>query len=286
MHLSKRAPIPSLYFLTGELPIVGTLHRYVFSLFFNVWCNQSTKIFEIVSYLLENCPENSHTWCRHIRNLAETYNITDPLALIGTQPMKKEECKNYICTMVTVYHEKKLRTASIKNSKMKYLNVNIKGLNGRPHPALDNILSSDQVRKMRAHVKMLCMDLYTYETRALFQGGSPNCKLCEPPNPPLLNVESICHIIAHCSAYEDLRARILLQMDIILRGTDNNIDFKLIVADKEALTQFILDCTSLNLPVRVSPSDEVCPRVFQLSRDFCFSIYKRRLSLLRSYLTQ
>ena len=180
--------------------------------------------------------------------------------------------------MITVYYEKDLRTASIQNSKMRYLNVSIKGLNGRPHPALDNVLSSNQVQKMRAHVKMLCMDLYTYETRASFQGGSPNCRLCESTS-----IESHCHIIASCSAYEDLRLRILLQMEIILRDSENKLDFKSIVSNKESLSQFILDCTSLNLPVRTSPSDEVCPRVFQLSRDLCYSIYKRRLTLLRSY---
>ena len=281
LHLSKRAPIPSLHFLTGEIPIVAYLHKNVFSLFYNIWCNPHTKIFEIVSYLLKNCPENSHTWCRHIRNLAKVYNITDPLLLIDLTPFKKEDFKNYIRTMITIYYEKKLRYAAQQNSKMLYLNVSVKGLNGKPHPALENIVGSSQVKKAHAHIKMLCMDLYTYEMKASFQGGSPNCRLCEPSATPFMNVENLSHIIAICDAYKDIRRRILLQIEIVVRQSANHIDFQCILLNKELLTQFILDCTSLNLPTRVSPSDEVCPRIFQLSRDLCFSILKKRISMLR-----
>ena len=54
LHLSNRSPIPALFFLTGELPIVARLHRDVFSLFYNIWINPHTKIFSITKYLLEN----------------------------------------------------------------------------------------------------------------------------------------------------------------------------------------------------------------------------------------
>ena len=36
LHLSDRSPIPALFFLTGELPIVARLHRDIFSLFYNI----------------------------------------------------------------------------------------------------------------------------------------------------------------------------------------------------------------------------------------------------------
>ena len=125
------------------------------------------------------------------------------------------------------------------------------------------------------------MDLYTYEMKASFQGGSPDCRLCEPSATPFTNVENLSHIIASCDAYKDIRRRILLQIEIVVRQSANQIDFQCILLNKELLTQFILDCTSLNLPTRVSPSDEVCSRIFQLSRDLCFSILKKRISMLR-----
>ena len=44
------------------------------------------------------------------------------------------------------------------------------------------------------------------------------------------------------------------------------------------LTQFILDCTSLNLEKRIllSEYEEVCPLLFNLSRDLCYNIMKKR----------
>merc|ERR1712208_201520 len=81
LHLSDRSPIPSLFFLTGELPIVARLHRDLFSLFYNIWINPETKIFKITKYLLENCPLNSHTWARHIKSLSAMYGMEDPVLL-------------------------------------------------------------------------------------------------------------------------------------------------------------------------------------------------------------
>jgi hypothetical protein len=44
LHLSDKAPVPALYFLTGELPVEARIHRDVFSLFYNIWVNpQSTR---------------------------------------------------------------------------------------------------------------------------------------------------------------------------------------------------------------------------------------------------
>ena len=61
LKLSKNSSIPAIHFLTGELPIEGKFHRDVFSLFFSIWNNPNTKIYEIVKYLLENSTENSRT---------------------------------------------------------------------------------------------------------------------------------------------------------------------------------------------------------------------------------
>ena len=136
LKISDRAPIPSLYFLTGELPIEAKMHRDIFSLFFIIWNNPETKMFKILQYLMEKSPLNSHTWARHIRNLAIQYDIEDPLSAIQRAPPTRAEYKEYILTKITVYHERRHREAAETNSKMKYLNIKVKGLNGRPHPAI------------------------------------------------------------------------------------------------------------------------------------------------------
>ena len=85
-----------------------------------------------------------------------------------------------------------------------------------------------------------------------------------------------------CSAFSEIRARIFLQYEIVWANSMSGFKFKSVLDDPEVTTQFILDCTSLNLPVRIVESDEICPRIFSLSRDFCYSISKRRLDLLRN----
>ena len=276
LHLSDRSPIPSLFFLTGELPIVARLHRDVFSLFYNIWINPQSKIFSIIKYLLEHCPEDSHTWARHVRNLAILYNIEDPNDLINQTPPSKTEFSNYILTRITVYYETKLRLAASTNSKMSFLNVNVKGLNGRVHPALSGILKSKDVLKSRAHIKMLADDLYTFEKKSEYQGGSPHCRCCEEPEGNNRKTESLSHILTQCTMYNDVRQRIFLQMEIVCKQSKSEVSFKEISSNPRNLTQFLLDCTSLNLPRRINQNDEICEILFNLSRDLCYSIMKKR----------
>ena len=285
LHLSDRSPIPSLFFLTGELPIVARLHRDIFSLFYNIWINPESQIFKLTKYLLENCPPNSHTWARHIKNLSNMYEIEDPFKLISKTPPSKAEYKNYIHTKITVYHEKKLRAAANSNSKMSYLNVNIKGLNGMPHAALSGVVTTQSVQKLRAHLKMLTDDLYTYEKRAKYQGGSSQCRLCTVSDLTTENTEDLVHILTICNTYRETRLRILLQMEILCLRARNDINFQIILENRKQLTQFILDCTSLNLENRISEQDEVCPLIFNLSRDLCYNIMKKRNNEIRKLKT-
>ena len=183
LHLSDRSPIQSLYFLTGELSIEARIRRDIFFVFYSICHNPHTKIHSIVKYLLENSPESSHTWTKHVYNLASIYEIEDPKITISNPRKSMNEYKNEVNIRITVYHEKQLRSQAIDNSKMSFLNISIKGLNGRCHPALLGNKTTDSVRKMRPYLKMLTGDYYTYQIRAKYQGGSPLCKLCIDQSP-------------------------------------------------------------------------------------------------------
>ena len=105
------------------------------------------------------------------------------------------------------------------------------------------------------------------------------------PDQATKNTEDLEHILTVCNTYIDTRLRILHQMEILCLRAQNDICFKSILEDRRQLTQFILDCTSLNLAKRISEYDEICPLVFNLSRDLCFNIMKKRnkeLKLLKT----
>ena len=128
---------------------------------------------------------------------------------------------------------------------------------------------------------MLCSDTYTYEIKALYQGGSPLCRLCSGYPSENTQNENITHIVTQCDAYSELRGRILLQMEVLCASAKTTINFKQIQANNKELCQFILDCTSLNLTTRINEEDEICPKLFALSRDLCFGINKLRTQKLK-----
>ena len=282
LGLSDSAAVPSLYFLTGELPLHAAIHKDVFSLFYNVWSNPQTKIHEIVKYLLENSPKNSHTWSRNIRNLAQIYNIEDPLILIKQAPPSKTEFSEYVKTKITVHFEKHFRSLASKNSKMQFLNIELKGLNGRPHPVISETRTTKQVRKSCSHIKLLCDDVYTFERKAKYDGGSANCRLCFNDQLEENHNENVIHIIATCSAYAELRGRIKCEIESVCANILPLCLIHEIIVSPKSFTQFILDCTSHNLPVRIDPSLDIFLTIMDLSRDLCFGILKLRSEMLKA----
>ena len=164
---------------------------------------------------------------------------------------------------------------------MAYFNVAVKGLNGRCHPALVGFHEAKNIPKLRAHIKLLCGDLFTYEQRSKYIGGSPHCRLCLQDNPESERpIENICHLIAECEAFAGVRENIVREMKSIC--AESNYDLEVVFNCKNLLTQFILDCTSLNLPNRISPEDPISKDIFKLSRDICFFICSQRSKMLKT----
>ena len=139
LKLSSTAPTPGIHFLTGDLPVEGKLHRDVFSLFFGVWNNPDTKIYEILKYLLKTSLDNSRTWAVHLRHLCKRYGLEDPLVYLSKDPPTRSSWKELIATKITAYFENKLRSAASINSLI----------------SLANMFTTWEVRKSRSNLKFL-----------------------------------------------------------------------------------------------------------------------------------
>ena len=85
LKLSSSSPIPALYFLLGELPVVATMHLDVLSLFHNVWANPDSTVFEMTKYILKMSDSQSVTWAAHVRTLCLIYELPDPLSLLQNE---------------------------------------------------------------------------------------------------------------------------------------------------------------------------------------------------------
>ena len=276
LHLSQTAPTPAIHFLLGELPIEGKIHRDMFSLFYGVWSNPDTKIYQIVKYLLSSSPDSSRTWAVNLRHVARMYQLEDPLTCLQRDAPDHSEYKETVMTRITVFHETELRNKAESNNLMKYLNVRMTGLRGRNHPCLANIVTTDEVRKMRPYMKFLTGDYLTYLKKyENTNQGNPLCKICHTEN------ESVCHILAICPEYEDIRNRILSEISQLCLLAKIEFDFTKFLSDPEVLTQFLLDPTSFNLTERVHVSDPIVTHIFKLSRDICWAIHSKRMKTLK-----
>ena len=214
----------------------------------------------------------------YLRHLCQKYELKDPLKCLESDPPSKSSYKTDVNIRIQTYHEKTLRIQAENNSAMQYLNTSLYGLNGRCHPALANLVTSHQVKKARIHLKMLAGNFLTYEMKSNQSGGSSHCRCCVPPSPS----ENLEHIISVCNAYSDIRKRMIVEYTILCSMAKSSISWPDIVSDKNTFCQFVLDPASFNLTQRININDPILGSLFELSRDFCFTINTTRQRILGS----
>ena len=94
-----------------------------------------------------NILEGSTTWSNHVQLLCQHYNLPSPLSiLLQEHACSKEAWNSLVKTMVTSWHERKLREMALSNSKMIYLNIQLHGLSGRPHPCCRTFITPKMSR--------------------------------------------------------------------------------------------------------------------------------------------
>ena len=159
--------------------------------------------------------------------------------------------------------------------------MDLAGLSGRPHPILHNILTTQDAKKARLHLKFLTCDYMTNEKLAKDNPTrSPACDLCPCPAP----LDSIEHILVSCRATAEVRARLIPELLNIVAKVQPQCSILQCYPPPSTLTQFILDCTSNNLPdnIRIPAHNPDIGAVYRLSRDFCYAISCERSRLLKS----
>ena len=282
LKLSPSSPVAPLYFLLGELPIEATIHLDMFSLFWNVWSNPQTKVFDVVKYLLMMTDNSSLTWTAHLRILFQLYGLPDPLALMEGSLWSKNKWKEHTKAVVSSHHEETLRKKASSNYKLRFINVQLSGLSGRPHPSLLWILTTQDVQRARIHIKMLAGDYLCYDHLAKDRGLDPACRLCQPLLPHPAPAEDMIHLLTVCRATADTRSRIIpdLLNCIVRHFPNNNLLSNL---SHKHLSQFILDPTSLNLPlnIRIQPCHPDLCHVMTTCRNLCFALHRDRIRQLK-----
>ena len=139
--------------------------------------------------------------------------------------------------------------------KLLYLNIQAIGLSGRPYPVLAWVLTTQDVMTIRPHLKMLAGDYICYAYLAHDRGVDPHCRMCKSLSSHPAPAEDLVHLLTRCRATADTRDRVLPELfNTVSKYIPSNA--LLTSTAHHHLTQFILDCSSLNLPanIRVNPN--------------------------------
>ena len=105
----------------------------------------------------------------------------------------------------------------------------------------------------------------------------PKCLLCLAP------VESPEHILVLCTATSEIRQRLFPELVNVVSDVQPSCS---ILSNNtftsSELTQFLLDCTSLNLKesIRIPLHNPGIGKIFRLSHDWCFAVSNCRSRLL------
>ena len=85
-------------------------------------------------------------------------------------------------------------------------------------------------------------------------------------------------MLVFCTAYSDIRERTLAKYIELCH--EIKFPFTEISDSNENLCQFILDLSSVNLKSRIPESHSKITEFMKISRDYCFAIHNKRISML------
>ena len=159
---------------------------------------------------------------------------------------------------------------------MKFLNVQLYGLSGIAHPALQHIQTTRDCKKLRSHLKFLTCDLIPHTPT------SPACLLCNDCSTDTNTTE---HILVSCKAMRDVRDRIFPELINTVFQVQPMSGILTYNIPAPIMTQFILDCASFNLPdnIRIPTHNPRISEIYRVARDWCFAINNERCRLLRQH---
>ena len=240
-------------------------------------------MFEVLKYLLMMSGNASLTWSAHLRILFQLYKLPNPLSLLETLPWPKDKWKQHVKALVTSHHERKLRAKAASNYKLSFLNILATGLSGRLHPILAWQQTTQDVTLIRPHIKMLAGDYQCSAYLAQDRGTDPSCILCTNFLVDKVPEEDLVHVLTQCKATSDIRAKYFPELLNTVATSFPNHRI-LDCPPPTIMTQFLLDCTSLNLDndTRI-PANH--PSFIQITRQcsVCiFSIHKDRCRRLKT----
>ena len=272
--LPERTATSAVYLLLGALPIEAEIHKRQLSLLHSILVCDNSRIKEVLNRQLSVNFDNKDSFFYRILKVLELYNLPSVPALIQ-QPPEKDKWKDMVSESVAEHwRESLVRDARCKTTLrfLAYENISI----GEAHPVWSSTDNSIiDVRKAIVKARFLsgtCL-LQSNLHRFSQYREDPMCKLCKQQE------EDIFHVLLYCPLLAEVRG---VEYKVLRDYVKNKVGPDVwcnVFTTKESIVQLIIDCREFsNLFLDIHNILEV----EKLSRNLCYKLYNKRLSLLRS----
>ena len=213
-------------------------------------------------------------WSGLVRKTSAIYGLDDPLELMQ-QPWRSDRwrlhCKNVITKYwIDLLHEDCQRFSG-PDSTLDLFDVTHLTLES-PHPVWVAAMCDSISTSRATYVMWLLLGVYNTGKR-LFKMGkarSPSCAICQAEN------DDRVHFILSCSAFSPIRDDFLCQL-VSLSPTVSEY-----MSISQEFLLCILDPFSPRVPCDLRESWTSKDAIYKWSRNFCYSMHKRRTQILES----
>ena len=272
-----------LIFFGDHLPGEAILHLKQLSIFGMVCRLQDSIIHQMAKFTLISTKHSPTTsWFHQIRDLCLLYSLPPPLTLL-TSPPAKSLYKNSVKSKVIDHWEKHLHAESSSLTSLVYFKPEYMSLK-QPHALWKTCGSNPfEVNKAVVQARMLS-GRYRTDLLASHWTNNPHGS-CLIPLCNSSETGSIEHLLLSCPVLVETRNRMMkLTYEVAEESPylHHIISWVLEHPDREILMQFLLDCSSLPIVIRMCQlyGQDLLNRLFYISRNWCYSIHRSRMTAL------
>jgi hypothetical protein len=228
--------------------------------------SESQNIRSVITNTLTFYGVNFTGWSSLVRKTCHKYGLPDPLQYMQ-YPWRPDRWRDHCKRTVKDFWEKQL--LQTVGESLKYMDMDYASLQIPMRVWQMAGLCSVNVRQATVVNWMLLGVYFTREfLHKMKKASSPICSGC----PSQVN-ETLKHLLLHCEYYQKIRESYLPKY------IQQNSQLSEIFSNEDLIVQTILDPLSSNLPDSVREGWESAKTVYCLSRQFCYSIHKRREKL-------
>ena len=283
--LSPRTPPCVTYFLAGHMPATAILHIRQLTLFGMVCHQKHSVLYNILLHQMYTAGLNSGSWVMKIRDLCIQYDLPPPISLL-LQPLPKLHYKSLVKSSVLCYWQVKLRARAASLDSLRYFQPDYMSL-VKPHPIWTSCNSNPyEVNKAIVQARMLSGRYPTDKMRRHWtQNKAGLCILQGCSGESLGSLE---HLLLSCPALQPSRQisiHFLLSVAHEYPIVKDVVMDILCTTDTRLVMQFLLDCSALPTVISLVQmhGTQVLQRLFSATRNWCYSLHRKRMTILGLY---